>query len=161
MPQRSKDPIKAGARRAKAHRRAGDGAHCTDCGETNPSLLVRSSRPRRCKHCHAISAGKKPIESHHIAARANSPVTIDVPINDHQLLSEAQREWPPRTMQNPDGSPLIALAGSLRGLADLLGELFVRFMHSLADLAESVDGWLRHQYGPWWKGTQFDGWQPG
>ena len=111
--------------------------------------------------CYARQGREDAGEGHHIAARANSPVIIKVPINDHRPLSEAQYEWPPSTVQNPDGSPLIALAGSLRGMADLLGELFVRFMHALADLAENVDGWLRDRHGLWWKGTEFDGWQPG
>jgi hypothetical protein len=160
MARRSNDPIKAGARRARAQRRVGVGAQCTDCGENRPAMLVRSSRPRRCAHCHAIVKGKKVTESHHIAGKANSPVTVELPIKDHRTLSHAQYEWPPPTLQNPEGSPLLALAATLRGIADLVGELVVAFMRYLAETAENIDAWLREQHGRWWQGGPFDGWQP-
>lgn len=161
MPRRSNDPIKAGVRHAKRERRVGAGAACADCGDNRAEMLVRSSRPRRCLKCYAIKRGKKPSERHHIAGEANSPIQVEVPIRGHRKLSDAQYEWPPGTERNPDGSPLIALAASLRGVADFVGELVVAFMHYLAETAEKIDAWLREKHGLWWKDGPFDGWQPG
>ena len=162
MPRRSNDPIKAGVRKAKAQRRVGQGAACTQCGESRPEALVARSRPKLCQQCYQLNRGMKKTHGHHVGGKANSPVTLEVPANDHRAtLSEAQREWPPKTLQNPDGSPLIALAATLRGVADFVGELVVQFMRSLADAAEQIDTWLRERYGLWWKDGPFDGWQPG
>jgi hypothetical protein len=158
MTRRSNDPIKTGARKAKAQRQVGQGAFCVDCGDAEK--LVKRSRPKRCVTCYAAQRGDKKTEGHHIGGKANSPLTVEVPIADHQLLSEAQYEWAPGTLQNPDGSPLIALAGSLRGVADFIGELITAFLHRLASYAEDIDTWLREQYGRWWEGGPFDGWQP-
>ena len=65
----------------------------------------------------------KTTQRHHPAGRANSPRTVEVPANEHRALSEAQYEWPPRTLQNPDGTPLLTVAAALRGAADLIEEI--------------------------------------
>jgi pimeloyl-ACP methyl ester carboxylesterase len=123
MARRSSDPIKAGARRARAQRRVGAGAACTVCGETRAEALVARSRPRLCIQCYERRRGKKSTQGHHVGAKANAPLSVEIPANDHRTLSDAQYEWPPPTLQNPDGSPLIALAGCLRGIADFIGDL--------------------------------------
>lgn len=159
MPRRSDDPIKRGARKAKARRQVGLGS-CVDCGESNVDRLVRRSRPRRCLPCYAARKGKKVTETHHIAGKANSPITVEVPIADHRVLSEAQYEWPPGGPSNPDGSPLIAAAGFLDGAADFIEHLIVNGMRYLADFLRKLDAWLRERMSPsWWKNTDFDGWQ--
>jgi hypothetical protein len=160
MPRKSNDPIKSGARKAKASRQVGQGAFCIDCGEQRSNMLVRRSRPRRCLRCYAIKHGRKPTEGHHLGAEANSPLIVELPVKDHRTVTEAQHEWPPQTLQNPDGSPLLALAGSLRGVADFIGELITAFINRLAEAAEDIDAWLREKYGLWWKDGPFDGWQP-
>lgn len=161
MARRSNDPIKTGVRKAKAQRRVGQGASCTQCPEKRAEMLVRSSRPKLCLKCYALKKGKKTTETHHIAGKANSPITVEIPVKDHRTLSEAQYEWPPETLQNSDGSPLLALAGSLHGVADFVGELIVALIHYLAETAEKIDAWLREKHGMWWKDGPFDGWQPG
>jgi hypothetical protein len=124
-------------------------------------MLVKSSRPKRCLKCDAIKKGRKTTESHHIGAKANSPIIVEVPITDHRKLSDAQNEWPPKTLQNPDGSPLLALAGSLRGIADFISDLITAFITHLAEAAEKIDAWLCQKHGLWWKDGPLDGWQPG
>lgn len=161
MPRRSNDPIKAGARNAKTQRRVGLNIKCSQCGDARPNMLVRNSRPKLCRKCYALKSGKKATETNHIAGKANSPITVEVPICDHRILSEAQYEWPPKTLQNPDGSPLLSIAGSMRGAADFIGELVVAFIYHLAEFVEEIDAWLCEQHGLWWKGGPFDGWQPG
>ena len=93
MPRRSRDPIKAAARRGKAERRAGVAAACTQCGETRANNLVRNSRPRLCEYCYAIKKGQKRTQGHHMAGKANSRVVVEVPIKTHRTFSEAQYEW--------------------------------------------------------------------
>jgi hypothetical protein len=163
MARRSNDPIKAGARGAKAQRRAGQGAACADCGKSAPDVpLVARSRPKRCYECYQRKRGKKPTEAHHIAGKANSPIEIEVPANTHRTkLSEAQYEWPPKTLQNPDGSPLLAAAGGIRGTCNIIVELIVGMFEACAEFLENLDAWMREKYGKWWVDSPFEGWQPG
>ena len=159
--RRSNDPIKAGARKAKAQRRVGQGAACTQCGESRPEALVTRTRPKLCQQCYQRQRGKKITETHHVAGKANSPITIEVPANDHRAaLSAAQHEWTPGTLGNADGSSLLRLAAALNGTADIIEELIVRLIRECVAFIEKLDGWLCEKYGLWWKGSPFDGWQP-
>ena len=158
--RRSTDPIKAAARRSRSQRRVGQGAACTQCGESRPEALVSRSRPRLCQECYQRKQGMKTTHRHHPAGRANSPLTVEVPANKHRVLSEAQYEWPPRTLQNPDGAPLLTIAAALRGAADLIEELVVRWIRSCAEMLEKLDAWLRERHGKWWEGSPFEAWQP-
>ena len=155
------DPIKRGVRKAKSQRRAGVGAICAGCGETRPEKLVRRSRPKLCGDCYALKKGKKPTEGHHIAAEANADTTVELSINDHRLLSDAQYEWPPHVFRNPDGSPLLAAAGFLYGVADFIQHLIVNGLRHVAEFLQQLDTWLRESNGTlWWKGGPFEGWKP-
>lgn len=158
--RRSKDPMKAHARQAKAQRRVGEGSVCADCGGSE--ALVARSRPKRCQECYQRKRGMKTTQRHHIAGRANSPVTVEVPANAHcDKLSPAQYEWPPETLQNPDGSPLLRAAGALRGSCDFIAELILQFIESCAVFLEEVNAWLCDEYGErWWHGSPFEDWQP-
>ena len=164
MARRSTDPIKAAARKSKAQRRVGVGASCThtQCAESRPDALVPRSRPRLCEECYRRLRGKKATDAHHIAGKSNSPVTIEVRANDHRAaLSPAQYEWPTATLENRDGSPLLRAAGALRGVCDIIAELFVSLMLGCAAMLEALDAILRQRWGPtWWTGTSLDGWQP-
>jgi hypothetical protein len=160
MARYSNDPIKSDARRAKARRRVGYGGTCTRCGESRAEALVARSRPKLCMQCYAVRRGKKGTEAHHLGGEANSPLKVEISANDHRTLSDVQYDWPPGALENPDGSPLMALSNCLRGIADFIGELIVAFINRLAQAAQDIDTHLRAQYGLWWKGTDFDGWQP-
>lgn len=41
--------------------------------------------------------------------------TIPTRGNDHRVWDDAKRDWPVRTLQNPDGSPLLRAAIGQRG----------------------------------------------
>ena len=162
MAQRSNDPIRTGARKAKTQRRVGPGAQCTACGESRAEAIVARSRPKLCMQCHAAKRGKKTTETHHLAGKASSRVTVEVPANDHRTLSDAQYEWPPGVLPNSDGSPLLAAAAFLAGAADLIEHLIVDGLRNLAEFLRKLDAWLRERAGQfWWSGTEFEGWQPG
>ncbi len=119
-------------------------------------------RPRLCEECYRRLRGKKTTDAHHIAGKSNSPVTIEVRANDHRAaLSLAQYNWPPGTLENRDGSPLLCVAALLRGVCDIIVELFVPLMLVCATKLEELDAFFRGRLGPtWWRGTPFDGWQP-
>lgn len=154
----SNDPIRKAGREAKAQRRAGIGALCSDCGRAD--ALVARSRPKRCEECYARARGIRATQGHHLGAEANSPVMVEIPTNSHRRLNESQYEWPPITLRNCEGSPLLAVAGMLRGSCDFVVELIVRLIEQCAELLEDLDSWLRERLGKWWEGTEFEGWQP-
>ena len=95
------------------------------------------------------------MDDHHVAMRANNPATMPVPVNDHRAeLSVAQYEWPKKTRENPDGSPLIAAAGCIRGFMDCLFYLIETFLHWSAEMLEELDSYLIERLGPqWWLAT--------
>lgn len=130
------------------------------CGESRPETLVARSRPKLCQQCYQGKRGMKTTHTHHVAGKANSSRTVEVPANKHRVLSEMQYEWPPRTLRNPDGAPLVTIAAALRGAADLIEELVVRWIRVCAEMLEKADAWLCERHGEWWEGSPFEGWQP-
>jgi hypothetical protein len=162
MARRPSDPIRAAVRRSKVERKLGTSTSCTRCGESRIEALVARSRPRLCEECYRERRGVKRKDEHHIAGKANSPVVIEVPANDHRaVLNQAQYEWPPRTLQNPDGSPILAAAAALRGIADILTELVAHFLHTCAAGLELIDRAVIGHFGDlWWQGTSVADWRP-
>jgi hypothetical protein len=73
-------------------------------------------------------------------------------VNDHwAVLNSAQYDWPQRTRENPDGSPLIAASGHIRGFADVVLDLIKRGLRWIADMLERLDEYLAERLGPkWW-----------
>lgn len=142
-----RDPIKAWVRTSRAQRRVGQGASCT-CGERRPFALITD---RLCFKCDRIANGRPPYEENHVFGKRNGALTLRVPVNDHRaVLSVAQYGWPPRTIENSDGSPLLEAAARFRGLHDnmqyMLDDCVAR-----AEFFESVDALLCEAYGPnWW-----------
>jgi hypothetical protein len=153
LPQR--DPISAAQRKATAARRVGQNAQCTYCNETRPEALIANSKPLTCAECQRKSQGKRTVDTHHVAMRANNPATVQVPVNDHRaVLNVAQHGWPKRTRENPDGSPLLAAAGCIRGFMDYLFYLVEKFLHWTAEMLEELDSYLIEKLGPqWWLQT--------
>ena len=151
-PQR--DPIGAYQRKAGAGRRVGGNKRCS-CGESRPEALVRASEPTICNACEGKRRGRTTFDDHHVAGKANSPVTIQVPVNDHRArLSVAQYDWPKRTLENPDGSPLLAAAACTRGYIDTNDYLVETLLLPKAEMLEGLDAYLEKELGPkWWLKT--------
>jgi hypothetical protein len=156
------DPISAYQRKATATRRVGSGAQCTYCPEVRPEALIAKSDPLICAECKRRQEGKTIMDHHHVAMRANSPTTIPVPINDHRaVLSVAQYEWPKKTRENPEGSPLIAAAGCIRGVMDYIFYLIEKFLYWSAGMLEELDAYLIERLGPqWWIETPLNRFAP-
>ncbi len=98
------------------------------------------------------------MDKHHPFGKANSPVTVEVPVNDHRAdLNVAQYDWPKQTRENPDGSPLIAAAGCVRGFIDTVVHLIEKGLHWIADMLETADAYLRERLGEkYWLDTPLE-----
>ena len=155
-------PFGAGdVRRENNLRRLGSRNPACGCGEREPGALTGYHPDIVCYACLLLVQGKLPVEGHHLAGRANSPTKATLPANDHRLLSELQREWPPGTLRNLDGSPLLAAAAALRGWLDVLRLILDRTVGWIPPLLEWLDGELRRLLGErWWENLNPKGEQP-
>ena len=92
------------------------------------------------------------MDNHHIAGRANHPITISVPANDHRAeLSTAQYDWPEETLQNLKGCPLLRGAACVRGFADTIVYLMEQFLLWVAEMLERLSAHLEERWGSqWW-----------
>lgn len=154
-PQR--DPIAAAKRKSVANRRVGMGNQCTFCGEKRPAALISGSNSPICEECMRHKKGKSTFDNHHVAGKANHSLTIPIPANDHRaILSEAQYDWPKATLENPDGSPLLAIAGCIRGIYDTILYLLHKLLFWATEFVELLDAFLVSHFGPkWWTSQQF------
>jgi hypothetical protein len=154
------DPEADWARKAAAVRRVGD-RQCA-CGERRPKALIPKSDPIRCHECQRKKEGKTHMDNHHPAAKANNPTTTPVPVNDHRAeLSPAQDDWPKETLENPDGSPLLAFAGCVRGYADTAVYLIEKLLLPFATMLEVLDRYLVNTVGEkWWINTELEKFSP-
>jgi hypothetical protein len=156
LPKR--DPLGAFHRETMAERRLGLQTQCTSCGETRVLALERKSNPRICTECRRKRDGKTIMDEHHVAGKANSDITTPVPANDHRAeLNEDQRDWPPGTLENPDGSPLLAAAACIRGFIGTIQYLVKELLFWIADLLETLNKHLVEEHGPkWWLNTEVE-----
>jgi hypothetical protein len=147
-----RDPIKTYKRKATAARRVGQDARCTYCGEARPEALNLKSKPITCEECHRKRRGKTTMDQHHIAGRANSPITTSIPANDHRAeLSVAQQEWPKEVRENPDGCPLLRAAAHILGFVDTVIHYMREFLLWIADLLIALSAHLAQAWGrKWW-----------
>ena len=159
LPKR--DPEAAHAREVTAARHVGLNAKC-GCGEMRPEALIAGSKPVICAECKRKRSGMSTHDDHHVAAEANSPVTIPTPVNDHRAeLNVAQHDWPKQTLQNPNGSPLLAAAGCVRGFMDYLIYLVKKFLDWIPKMLEAADEFLIRQLGSkYWIGTPLEQFAP-
>lgn len=159
MPDEQKpgDPIRQYQRKATAARRIGGGRHCA-CGESRPEALVAGSKPVVCAACARKEQGQTTQDNHHPAGKANNPATIPVPVNDHRAeLSPAQYDWPKKTRENPDGSPLLAAAACIRGYVNTTDYLRETLMLENPEMLERLDAFLVDKLGrKWWVGTELE-----
>lgn len=155
---------------ARAHRkqeRFGEDGACQLCGETDVRGLrqVTLTHPPTgpltvtlCAGCHVQLQGKGSTERHHPAGQANDACTVALPATEHAVLSDAQYAWPPTTLRNPDGSPLLRAAASLRGWLDILQLLIERTVGRIPAVLEQLDAALCGQIGPcYWKSLGLEG----
>jgi hypothetical protein len=145
-------------RQAIAKRRLGKRAKCVHCGEDRSAALIRKSKPRICAECQRTGQGKTKFDLHHVAGKNNHAGTIPVSANDHRArLSATQLNWPLKTLQNTDGSPVLAIAACIRGVIDFFEYCIDVFLRWIAEVLERLDTYLVDKNGPgWWVGTSFE-----
>jgi hypothetical protein len=154
IPQR--DPGAAYVREVKRMRKVGENARCA-CGEDRPEALIAGRDPMICFACERVKNGRTTLDDHHFAGRANSDITLPVPVNDHRSLSSAQHDWPKETLENRDGSPLLAGAACVRGVVDTVIDLVRRGLLWIAELLEWLHDYLVEKLGPkWWLGKPLE-----
>lgn len=163
MPNKStlRDPEAACIRKATAMRRAGLNAQCA-CGEKRPEALSLKGKRKICHECRRKEEGKTIVDSHHVFGKANRAVTIPTLVNDHRAeLSVAQYDWPNKTLENREGSPLLAAAGVIRGFIDYIRYLIEKGLVWVVQMLETADAFLVEQLGPkWWVGTALETYSP-
>lgn len=131
---------------------------CVVCGESNPFTLTGIHPNILCYQCLTQQTGKSPIEDHHIAGQHNDPFTVPIPGNDHRILNDMQKDWPESTLRNPDGSPLLRAAATLRGWLDVLYLIIDLAIGWIPPFLEWVDGKLVNLVSPqWWKDWGWEG----
>jgi len=155
------DPIRGHQRKTMAARRIGGNNQCA-CGESRPMALVAGTKPVRCAACLRRERGQSVLDSHHVAGKSNSRVTIPVPVNDHRAdLSEAQHDWPRETHENPNGCPLLATAACIRGYVNTSDHLLENLNLRNPEVLERLSPFLIERLGPrWWVGTEFEQFAP-
>jgi len=157
-----RDPEGAAKRAAIGRRRVGEGARCA-CGETRPPALIPGSNPMTCAKCQRQRKGRTIMDDHHPYGKANDPKTIiAAPVNDHRAdLNEAQCDWPKPTRENPNGSPLLAAAATVRGFIDTVVYLIERGLLWVAEMLEKLHDWATEKWGPnYWVGTPLEPFAP-
>lgn len=151
------DPLAAARRNSAETRRLGIGRECALCGENRAAALISQSNPLICAECQRLKDGRSTRDDHHVAGKANYPLTIPVPANDHRaILSKDQYDWPRKTRENPDRSPLLQAAACIRGFYDTLVYLTEKMLLWIAELLEKVDAFLEAHFGrKWWTQKEF------
>jgi hypothetical protein len=149
-----RNPIRAHTRKTIAARRVGEGNKCS-CGEDRPEALLPGRKPTICAKCERTKRKVVTEDRHHVAGKANDPTTIRVPANDHRArLSVDQYDWPRPTLENPDGSPLLASAACIRGFVDTMLYLIEKILLPKAETLETLDAYLKNTLGPkWWENS--------
>lgn len=143
----TRDPIGKEQRRSRAQRRVGHGSKC-ECGESRPESLIPCSDPMICAECKRKQKGQSVLDRHHVAGQRNHDLTLPIPANDHRaILSPAQYDWPNKTLENPNGSPLRSAAGCIRGFCDTVVYLLEKLILWIADLLENLDEQLTDRFG--------------
>jgi hypothetical protein len=82
-----------------------------------------------------------------------------MPANDHSAASDPQLDWPLATLRNPDGSPLLRAAASVRAWLDVLRIIIERTAGEVPALLEALDAWLRQLVGERWWDDFFAWWR--
>ncbi len=123
------------------------------CDETDPSALTGAEPDIVCYEHLAERHGRSWTEGDHLAGQHNEPTEIiELPGNDHRVKSDLMEDWPDRTIRNPNHSPLIRAAATIRGWLDVLRIIIMRAVGWIPPFLERLDAWLTGTIGEaWWK----------
>jgi hypothetical protein len=150
--RQSGDPMAEYVRQETILRRLAKNAKCP-CGEVRPEALMKTSRAYRCAACDRRKSRRSVFDHHHPAGQSNSTLTVPIRVNAHRArLSVDQYNWPSRTLQNRERSPLLASAACMRGFVDTTDYLADELLARTAVMLEDLDEKLKKRLGrKWWK----------
>lgn len=153
MKQLPPDPIRTYQRKAVAVRRRSEKNTYCACGETRVEALVPGKS--LCAACKRKMKKHSTLDNHHVAGRRNNRVTVPIPVNDRRaILSEAQYDWPKKTLENPKMCPLLIAAACIRGFIDTVRYLIDRLLRWIAEMLEMLSAFLTERFGTqWWVNT--------
>ncbi len=129
--------------------RFGKNAKCEICGEKDLRTLDDFEGKTLCRRCRLAAKGRSVVEKHHFSGRHNNEFTVDLPANEHAILSDYQQDWPKTTLENPNGDLLIKIAAPLRAIKDLHA-YSVEQLPLLALRVEKLSEFLANKYGADW-----------
>jgi hypothetical protein len=128
------------------------------CEEVDPEALTGAYPEIFCQEHLDAQSGKQSFERHHPFGQHNDAASVPIPTNDHRVLSDFQRDWPERTLRNPDHSPLRKAAAMVRGWLDVLKIIIERILGWVPAFLERLDDRLTALFGAsWWNGPDFEG----
>lgn len=117
--------------------------------------LMNGSEPEEllCYEHMLMAQGRSPVELQHPAGQHNDPAfTVPFLGNLHRLMDEPKRDWPERTLRNPEGSPMLKAAACVRAVSDWLRLIIERLLGWVPTFLEAVDAAFTEQHGPrWWE----------
>ena len=124
------------------------------CSETDWRLLTGSQPDELLCYEHLLMA-QRPLAGRAAApagqhndpdSRCRSSATCTA------CMDEPKRDWPERTLRNPDGSPMLKAAACVRGVLDWLRLIIDRMLGWVPPLLEALDERLTELSGPdWWR----------
>lgn len=145
------EALNAAVRATKRARRIPPHARCADCHIANAVVLQRSGRQWRCYQCANARRGVSIDEAHHILGKDCSPVTVDINVNLHRILSDEQLAIPEEIKQKDPHNPIawiIRLLCSIRGLCRALLDMLTAAIEWLRRLLAA----LEKEFGEQWPG---------
>lgn len=139
----------AAIRDAARKRRIPDGARCARCGFGDAVALEAWGDKWRCYQCSNEARGRPTEEAHHILPRKVSPVTVNVPVNLHRILSEQQLTIPKEIRDAAPHHPLAFVVTLLCAVRDF-GLAIVGFLGAAIQWLLRLMEWLDTKLGKNW-----------
>ncbi len=128
------------------------------CSETDPFALTGTDPNIYCAEHDAISRGVTPVEAQHPPGKRNAGATRPTRRNDHMVWDAAKRDWPEKTLRNPDGNPLRQASACVRTVLDWFREVCERWLGWIPEFLEKLDDKLEETFGRfWWRGWGLEG----
>ncbi len=153
------EPKDEDRRREQAFERLGTrNPICRFCEETDWRTLEGTVPNIICHECAARLAGRTTVEGQHPSGQHNDPeARLPTRGNDHVMWDRGKRDWPERTLRNPDGSPLLKASAAVRTVLDWFRMILERVLGWVPEFLEWLDARLVEMVGRlWWKEL---GWQ--
>lgn len=129
--------------------RLGENAKCELCEERDIRALDIVEGKTLCRNCRLGEKEKWIIEKHHFSGRNNDEFVLEIPVNEHAILSDYQQDWPEETMSNPNRSLLYEIAAWMRAVADVEAHIRERGPAN-AERIEKLEKSLYRKYGKNW-----------